>query len=288
MKRLARLAAGIAALLGVWLVAVWPPPVWFRTHWPAKTAFMEIRDTRTPLYRPVPLESITPALAQAVIVGEDQNFWDHGGIDFQAIRQALGYSRPDFAWTSREDWREFLRLVPRILTRRGPLRGASTITQQLAKNLYLSPSRNPLRKVKEAVTAYRLEAALGKTRILELYLNVVELGDGIWGVEAASQKYFTRPARALSREQAAALSGTLPFPLRSNPGLRPARMRWRQELILRRMGGERIEVPRAEEEVDSSRAEAGVEEAVPVPDTSAAPQAVPESAVVADSDSTQR
>jgi monofunctional biosynthetic peptidoglycan transglycosylase len=164
VKRLARLAAGIAALLGVWLVAVWPPPVWFRTHWPAKTAFMEIRDTRTPLYRPVPLESITPALAQAVIVGEDQNFWDHGGIDFQAIRQALGYSRPDFAWTSREDWREFLRLVPRILTRRGPLRGASTITQQLAKNLYLSPSRNPLRKVKEAVTAYRLEAALGKTR----------------------------------------------------------------------------------------------------------------------------
>jgi monofunctional biosynthetic peptidoglycan transglycosylase len=133
--------------------------------------------------------------------------------------------------------------------RREALRGASTITQQLAKNLYLSPSRNPFRKLKEAVTAYRLEAALGKERILELYLNLVELGDEVWGVEAASQKYFSRSARRLSTEQAAALAGTLPFPLSSNPGFRPGRMRWRQNLILRRMRGENVVVPKVETEV---------------------------------------
>jgi membrane peptidoglycan carboxypeptidase len=99
--------------------------------------------------------------------------------------------------------------------------------------------------VKEAVTAYRLEAALGKRRILELYLNVAELGEEVWGVEAASQAYFDRPARRLTRSQAAALAGALPFPLRSNPGYHPGRMRWRQNLILRRMGGEAIVVPRA-------------------------------------------
>ena len=103
--------------------------------------------------------------------------------------------------------------------RKDALRGASTITQQVAKNLYLSPSRNPLRKVKEAVTAYRLEMALPKRRILELYLNIAEMGDGVWGVEAASQRYYRKSARRLSDNQAAALAATLPFPLSSNPGV---------------------------------------------------------------------
>jgi monofunctional biosynthetic peptidoglycan transglycosylase len=116
------------------------------------------------------------------------------------------------------------------------------------KNLYLSPSRNLFRKLKEAVTAYRLELALGKRRILELYLNVAELGPGIWGVEPASRHYFNRSARTLTASQAAALAATLPFPLRSNPRYRPARMRRRQDLILRRMQGERIEVPQIEDE----------------------------------------
>ena len=88
--------------------------------------------------------------------------------------------------------------------------GASTITQQLAKNLYLSPSRNPFRKVKEAVLAKRLEWALSKDRILELYLNVAEFGPGIWGVEAASQEYFNKPASRLTRSEAAALAAVLP------------------------------------------------------------------------------
>src|SRR6185369_4946737 len=125
------------------------------------------------------------------------------------------------------------------------------ITQQLAKNLYLSPSRNPLRKVKEAVTAWRLEYWLGKERILELYLNVVELGPEVWGVEAGSRKYFGHSARQLTLDEAAALAGSLPFPLKSNPAYRPGRMRWRQAMIIRRVRGERVEIPRTAEEVDS-------------------------------------
>jgi monofunctional biosynthetic peptidoglycan transglycosylase len=161
----------------------------------------------------------------AAIAAEDAYFRHHGGFDWQSLREAHAYNRTH--------------------ARR---RGGSTITQQVAKNLYLSPSRNPLRKLKELVTAYRLELALGKPRILELYLNIVELGDGLWGVEAASRRYFNVSARRLTDTQAAALAATLPFPLLSNPGYRPNRMRRRQDLILRRMRGERVEIPRVEEE----------------------------------------
>jgi monofunctional biosynthetic peptidoglycan transglycosylase len=199
-------------------------------------------------YRPLPLDSLAPALREAVTTGEDARFWDHHGMDFREMRHALGYRRGGFAWSSASDREELWRALWRIRERPAALRGASTITQQLAKNLYLSPSRNPLRKLKEAVTAWRLEQALGKERILELYLSVAELGDGIWGAEAASRRYFRRPARRLTDTQAAALAATLPFPLRSNPAYRPNRMRRRQELILRRMRGEPVEIPRAEEE----------------------------------------
>ena len=199
-------------------------------------------------YRPVPLDSVAPAVREAVITGEDARFWDHHGIDYREIRHALGYRDARFAWDSARDREELWRALGRTWEKPDGVRGASTITQQLAKNLYLSPSHNPLRKLKEAVTAWRLEHALGKARILELYLNVAELGDGIWGVEAASRRYFRRSARRLTDTQAAALAATLPFPLRSNPAYRPNRMRRRQELILRRMRGEPIAIPRAEEE----------------------------------------
>ena len=233
----------------VWLLAVWPPPIWYRSHWPAETAFMEMRDTENRKYRPVPLDSISPNARKAVTIGEDDNFWNHGGIDWKAIRQALGYRRETFSWSSKRDREQLLPLLLRAWDRRHALRGASTITQQLAKNLYLSPSRNPLRKVKEAVTAFRIEGAMSKERILELYMNVVELGDGVWGFEAASQEYFRRKASRLSTEQGAALAATLPHPVSSNPDHRPGRMRWRQQLILRRMRGEDVEVPRVETEV---------------------------------------
>lgn len=256
---------GAALLLFLlWLLAVWPPPAWFRTHWPRETAFMAMRAGQEPatgdmrrdgprLYRPVPLDSIAPAMREAATTGEDDRFWSHHGIDYLAILHALGYRGDDFSWHSRRDRRVLLALLRGAWQRRDALRGASTITQQLAKNLYLSPSRNPLRKVKEAVIAWRLEAALGKKRILELYLNTAELGDGIWGVEAASQFYFHRPAARLTVEQAAALAGELPFPLRSNPQFHAGRMRWRQNLILRRMRGEPVVIPPAPE-VDSAPA----------------------------------
>ncbi len=187
-------------------------------------------------------------MQEAAIIAEDGRFWAHGGIDYHELRHAVGYRRARFEWTSERDRAELMRVLDGVWERRDALRGASTITQQLAKNLYLSPSRNPLRKLKEAVTAYRLEAALGKRRVLELYLNVAELGQGVWGVEAASRRYFRTTARKLTLTQATALAASLPFPLSSNPAYRPLRMRRRQDLLLRRMRGEPIEIPKVEEE----------------------------------------
>lgn len=182
-------------------------------------------------------------LPQAAMIAEDTRFLEHGGIDYLAVLEALGYRRAEFAWSDPRDRAELGYALRSVWGRRGKLRGASTITQQLAKNLYLSPDRNPFRKVKEGVTAYRLEAALSKRRLMELYLNVAEFGPNLWGVEAASQFYFGRAASRLSPGQAASLAGTLPFPLSSNPAYRPGRMRWRRDLILRRMRGEVVEVP---------------------------------------------
>ncbi len=235
-------------------------------------------------YRPVPLDSIAGVMQQAVIIGEDNLFLTHGGIDYLSLARALGYRRAELDLRSARDRQELLAVLPSAWEKRAKLRGASTISQQLAKNLYLSASRNPLRKVKEAVITWRLEIALGKSRIMELYLNVVELGDGVWGVEAASQEYFHRSARALTREQAAALAGSLPFPLRSNPGLRPGRMRWRQNLILRRMRGEVVEVPKTEEETGDADSTPSLP---PVPDaTDSAPpvlETLPAESAVVDS-----
>ncbi len=259
MRRALLLFGLLTGAFVFWLFAVWPPPSWYRTHWPRETAFMAMHPDTSPaahshrLYRPVPLDSIAPVMQDAVITGEDNKFRTHGGIDYLAMAQALGYGRPDFSWEDPGDRAALRAVLPRAWSQRAKLRGASTISQQLAKNLYLSASRNPLRKVKEAVITWRLESALGKRRIMELYLNIVELGEGVWGVEPASHLYFKRSAKNLSREEAAALAGTLPFPRSSNPGHRPGRMRWRQDLILRRMRGEEIEIPRTEE-ADSSDA----------------------------------
>lgn len=256
MRRALRIVALLTLGFVAWLFAVWPPPLWYRTHWPRQTPFMAMRSDTLVRYRPVPLDSIAPALRQAAIIGEDNNFETHGGIDYLALAHALGYPRRTFAWSSPRDRRELAAVLPRAWSRRDKLRGASTITQQLAKNLYLSPSRNPLRKVKEAVITWRLESALGKERIMELYLNVAELGRGVWGAEAASRLYFDRSAARLTQEQAAALAGALPFPRSSNPGYRPGRMRWRQNLILRRLRGEEVEVPQVETETAAEPAPA--------------------------------
>jgi monofunctional biosynthetic peptidoglycan transglycosylase len=220
-----------------------------------------------PIYRPVPLDSITEWLPRAAMIGEDNRFLEHGGIDYIAVLEALGYRRADFAWGNPKDRAELRYTLGSLWSRRGKLRGASTITQQLAKNLYLSPSRNPLRKVKEGVTAYRLEAALSKRRLMELYLNVVEFGPNLWGAETASQFYFQRAASSLSPGQAASLAGSLPFPLSSNPAYRSGRMRWRRDLILRRMRGEVLEVPRETEDETAPPPPPPVIEEMVVPDS---------------------
>jgi monofunctional biosynthetic peptidoglycan transglycosylase len=115
-------------------------------------------------------------------------------------------------------------------------RGGSTITQQLAKNLYLSPSRNPLRKLRELMIARRLEAELSKRRILELYLNLIEWGDGVYGAEGASRTYFSEPASAITPDQAALLAGAIINPRVYTPANPNARLRARLRLIRGRMG----------------------------------------------------
>jgi len=148
-----------------------------------------------------------------VLVAEDDTFYEHGEVDVKAMQEAI-----------RKDWEK-----------KKFSRGGSTITQQLAKNLYLSPSRNPIRKLKEYLLARSLESHLTKKRILELYLNVVEMGERVYGAEAAARYYFKEPASALSPAQAALLAGCLPNPRVMNPGAPNKRLRSRQSMILSRM-----------------------------------------------------
>jgi len=264
-----RLALGLAGLAVVWLLGVWPPPVWWRSHWPRCTAMMRLRlsngtsralPSDCPTVRPSDLSRISPLLQRMVILGEDWRFRTHHGIDLAEIADALGWSGAGGGGGGgglRAAWR-----------RRDRIRGASTITQQLAKNLYLSPSRNALRKVKEAVTAVRFELALPKDRILELYLGLVEWGPGIWGADAASRQYFGVPASQLDETQAAALAATLPHPRTSNPVFAPARMLARRDLILARYHGVPVYIP-PEEELDSLFAIPAIAPPVipPLPDT---------------------
>jgi hypothetical protein len=238
-RAVGRAASWLALLAGGWLFGAWPPPVWWRTHWPNQSAMMRLRGTDVG-YRPTTLDDVPAVLRRMVVIGEDSRFQTHHGLDLEEIRDALGLDRGAGVG----------KMVRTIWSRRDRLRGASTITQQLAKNLYLSPSRNPLRKVKEAVTAVRLELALPKDRILELYCSLVELGPDVWGVSAASEHYFNTSPANLTEAQAAALAATLPFPLRSNPAYRSGRMLHRRDLILARYHGVDVYIP-PEEEFDS-------------------------------------
>ncbi|HYK82390.1 MAG TPA: biosynthetic peptidoglycan transglycosylase [Gemmatimonadales bacterium] len=235
----------MALALG-WLFGVWPPPLWWRDHWPHETAMMREAEragttarpgAHRPALRPTPLRELSPLLERMVVIGEDSRFRMHRGIDPAEIGDALGLDHGRGFWaTLAAAWHH-----------RDQLRGASTITQQLAKNLYLSSSRSPLRKLKEAVTALQLERALPKNRILELYLNLVEWGPGIWGADAASRFYFGIPPAQLDETQAAALAATLSHPLTSNPAFQPERTLARRDLILARYHGAQVRIPPEEE-----------------------------------------
>ncbi len=190
---------------------------------PPTTAFIELRldearyDGRTKFairQKWIPYNQIAPALRRAVVVTEDAAFFDHDGIDLDEIKASLERNWEEGRFT----------------------RGASTITQQLAKNLYLSPSRNPVRKLRELFITRRLEASLTKRRILEIYLNVIEWGDGIFGCEAAARAYFGKSAADLSREEAALMAGAIINPRELHVDHPNKRLLRRQQIALRRMG----------------------------------------------------
>ncbi|MCX6552018.1 MAG: monofunctional biosynthetic peptidoglycan transglycosylase [Acidobacteria bacterium] len=215
-------AVAIAFAYVAYVFVTLPDVRLLRTVNPQTTAFMELRAReardagRTPrkVQTWVSYERISPSLKRAVLVAEDAAFFQHEGIDFDELEKSF-----------EENWKQ------------GKLaRGGSTITQQLAKNLYLSPSRNPMRKVTEFLIARRLEAELSKRRILEIYLNVIEWGDGIWGAEAAARSYFRTPASALGPGNAALLAAAIINPRRYNPAHPSGFLVRRQQLILQRMG----------------------------------------------------
>ncbi len=192
--------AGLLSLL--YLLAV-PNVTKLKKENPKKTAFMEYREMAAKekgktyrIYQSwVPFSKISPYLVKAVLIAEDDKFWKHEGFDYEAIQKAIG----------------------KDLKAKKFKFGGSTITQQLARNLYLSPEKSLIRKISEAVITWRMEQALSKKRILELYLNVVEWGDGIFGVEAASRHYYGKPSFELAPEEAASLASVLPNPKKYNP-----------------------------------------------------------------------
>jgi monofunctional biosynthetic peptidoglycan transglycosylase len=161
----------------------------------------------------VPYSQVSPYLKKAILVGEDINFFSHSGIDLEEMKESL-----------KIDWKK-----------KKFSRGASTITQQLAKNIYLSPSKNPLRKIKEILIAFRLEKALSKRRIFELYLNFVEWSDGIYGCEAASRYYFGKSSSDLTPDEAIRMATSLPFPRKYPPTSDSKRFERRRKIILNRM-----------------------------------------------------
>ncbi len=201
--RRAAILLAAAFILNIASYLLYPNVSRLKRERPARTAFMEYRERQWEMaglnrhirQEWVPLSSISPYAVKAVIIAEDDKFWSHEGFDFTAIQKA----------------------IEKDLQKGRFKAGGSTISQQLAKNLYLTPARNPIRKLKEAILTWRLERNLSKRRIIELYLNVAEWGDGIFGIEAAARHYFGKGAGELTAREAAALAVVLPSPLRYNP-----------------------------------------------------------------------
>lgn len=222
-KELPLIGAVLALLLAATaLYVLWLPDVSeYKKKNPSETAFMRIKErqaraqerrvTRQMAWKP--WAEISENLKHAVLVSEDDGFYSHKGVEWDSLKKAAAEN----------------------LEKRRFAKGGSTITQQLARNLYLSPSKNPLRKFKEILIARRLEKELGKRRIFELYLNVAEWGKGIYGAEAAAQAYFGKSAADLTPEEAAALAAALPSPRRYNPVGGTRFMERRKSSIIARM-----------------------------------------------------
>jgi monofunctional biosynthetic peptidoglycan transglycosylase len=208
---------------GVWFVTLPDVSGLAKTN-PSNTAFIESRKAEavekgrsfTLYWTWVPLKRISPHLQRAVIVAEDASFYRHQGFDWEGLKEAF----------------------TRNLDKGELRRGGSTITQQLAKNLYLSSEKSLFRKAHEALLTWKLERALTKKRILELYLNVAEWGHGVYGGEAAARHHFGKSAADLTPEEAALLAAMLPSPQRYDPIRLTPYLSKRQAQILKWMGGE--------------------------------------------------
>lgn len=212
---------------------------------PVKTSFMKFREDQWRRegkslrirQQWVPLHRISPYLIKAVIIAEDDKFWKHEGFDLEAIQMAL----------------------EKDIRKKAFVAGGSTISQQLAKNLYLTPSKNPIRKVKEAILTWRLEKALSKKRIIEIYLNVVEWGNGIFGVEMAARNCFGKSASELTPWESARLAAVLPNPLRYSPIKDSSFVLRRAERIYAIMVRRGIVIPEYEETMQEVKEEKGLD-----------------------------
>ncbi len=187
---------------------------------PVPTAFMQYRQEEWAdknrdmhiTHKWVSMKKISPNIIKAVLIGEDDGFYHHDGFDVKGMENAIERS-----------------------IKKGTLAGGSTISQQLSKNLYLSPSKNPVRKIKEAIITWRIEKTLSKRRILEIYLNVAEWGDGIFGIEAAARHYYHKSAKNLTAQEASRLAAVLPNPIRYNPTGNQKYVKNRSRIILKIM-----------------------------------------------------
>jgi monofunctional glycosyltransferase len=227
---------GLVAYDAIMFVRIWR----LRSTNPSSTSLIEARanEARANGQQPkraktwVPLDRISTNLQRAVLAGEDTNFVYHRGFDYQAIQKAWEQAQREAAREAKKEGEDddWLPNLPEFK------RGASTISQQLVKNLFLSSQRSFFRKGQEAVLTFMLERSLTKRRILELYLNEIEWGDGVYGAEAAAQYYFRKPAAALSFNEAAFLSAMIPNPRTVfNPQVNPRRVARRQRIIMRGM-----------------------------------------------------
>jgi len=227
---------GIIVYEGVLFVRV----LWLRSHNPSSTSLINTRASEAEAKGQQPkreqswvkLEQISLNLQRAVLAGEDTNFVYHHGFDYEALQKAFEQGQREAAKEAKKEGEDddWLPNLPEFK------RGGSTISQQLAKNLYLSSQRSFVRKGQEAIVTIMLERTMTKRRILEIYLNVIEWGDGIYGAEAAAQHYFHKSAANLAPNEAAFLSAMIPNPRTVfNPQVNPKRVARRQRIILRGM-----------------------------------------------------
>lgn len=230
----------IGGIIDIGRYLVYPNVSDLRDLKPIPTAFMEYREAEWAeqnrdmqiTQKWVPMSQISPNVIKAVLIGEDDKFWNHDGFDVKGMEQAL----------------------ERTLEK-GKMAGGSTISQQLAKNLYLSPSKNPVRKIKEAIITWRIESTLSKRRILEIYLNVAEWGDGIFGIEAAARHYYHKSAENLTGREAARLAAVLPNPIRFHATGNQKYVQNRARIIYKIMKRRGIVIPQYQEVMTPSKKE---------------------------------